>query len=173
MRCDDVGTTEHLSSAKWCRVLPYRDGQACSEQPLRVTAGTLGATAIQQLAGEAEAACVAGEVDRATGVATRLAGLLQGLRRSAAAALAEDPAETVEELPLFGAEIESQVMVDLIVLLRLQNLSAMDRFSSISRQLQCHLGKESYELVRDHVDNLRFSDAANALEETQVKKSAA
>ena len=64
-------------------------------------------------------------------------------------------------------------MVDLIDLLRQQSLSAMDRFSSISRQLQSLLGKESYELVRDHVDNLRFSDAANALEETQVKKSAA
>jgi CheY-like chemotaxis protein/two-component sensor histidine kinase len=137
------------------------------------SAGTLGATAIQQLAGEAEAACVAGEVDRATSVATRLAGLLQGLRQSAAAALAEDPAETEEELPLFGAEIEPQIVVDLIDLLRLQNLSAMDRFNSISRQLQCLLGKESYELVRSHVDNLRFSDAANALEENQVKKSAA
>jgi PAS domain S-box-containing protein len=137
------------------------------------SAGTLGATAIQQLAGEAEAACVAGEVDRATRVATRLAGLLQGLRRSAAAALAEYPAETEEELPLFGAEIEPQVVVDLIDLLRLQNLSAMDRFSSMSRQLQCLLGKESYELVRNHVDNLRFTDAANALEESRVKKSAA
>ena len=137
------------------------------------SAGTLGATAIQQLAGEAEAACVAGEVDRATSVATRLAGLLQGLRRSAAAALAEYPAKTEEELPLVGAEIEPQVVVDLIDLLRLQNLSAMDRFSSMSRQLQCLLGKESYELVRSHVDNLRFTDAANALEENQVKKSAA
>jgi PAS domain S-box-containing protein len=137
------------------------------------SAGTLGATAIQRLAGEAEAAYAAGEADRATGLATTLAGLLQELRRSAAAALAADPAETEKEVPPVGAGIEPQAVVDLIELLRQQSLSAMDRFSSISRQLHSLLGKESYELVRNHVDNLRFNDAANALEQTQVKKSAA
>jgi CheY-like chemotaxis protein len=137
------------------------------------SAGTLGATAIQRLAGEAEAACAAGEVDRAASFAIRLADLLQGLRRSAAAVLVEDPAETEEEAALVGAAIEPEAVVDLIDLLRQQSLSAMDRFSSISRQLQSLLGKESYELVRDHVDNLRFSDAANALEEAEVKTSVA
>jgi CheY-like chemotaxis protein len=157
---------------------PTNDRAALAVQAGRMhklvgSAGTLGATAIQQLAGEAEAACAAGDVDRATSFATRLAGLLQGLRRSAAAALAEYPTETEEEVAPVGAEIEPHAVVDLIDLLRQQSLSAMDRFSSISRQLQCLLGKESFELVRSHVDNLRFSDAANALEENQVKKSAA
>ena len=134
---------------------------------LRGGAGTLGATKIQQLAGEAEAACTAGEIDRATYLAARLAALLQRLRRSAAPTLAAGSAETEEEALLLNATIEPQAVTDLIDLLRRQSLSAIDRFSSLSRQLQCLLGKESYELVRNQIDNLDFSDAANALEETQ------
>ena len=51
---------------------------------LRGSAGMLGAKAIQQLAGEAEAACVAGEVELAADLATTLAMMLQRLARSAA-----------------------------------------------------------------------------------------
>src|SRR5450631_579236 len=142
--------------------------QAGRMHKLRGGAGMLGAAAIQQLAGEAEAACAAGEVDRATYLATRLAALLQRLQRSAAATLAANPAKTEEEAPLVGATIEPQALADLIDLLRQQSLSAMDRFSSLSRPLQSVLGKESYELVRSHIDNLQFSDAANALEETHL-----
>ena len=142
--------------------------QAGRMHKLRGGAGMLGAAAIQQLAGEAEAACAAGEVDRATHLATRLAALLQRRQRSAAATLAANPAKSEEEAPLVGATIEPQALADLIDLLRQQSLSAMDRFSSLSRPLQCVLGKESYELVRSHIDNLQFSDAANALEETRL-----
>jgi glycosylphosphatidylinositol transamidase (GPIT) subunit GPI8 len=53
---------------------------------------------------------------------------------------------------------------DLIDLLRQQSLSATDHFTSISSQLRRHLSKDSYALVRDHIDNLQFRDAANALE---------
>jgi PAS domain S-box-containing protein len=141
--------------------------QAGRMHKLRGGAGMLGAKKIQQLAGEAEAACTAGEIDRATYLAARLAALLKRLRRSAAPALAAGSAGTEEEALLVGAKIEPQVLADLIDLLRRQNLSAMDRFSSVSRQLQCQLGKESYELIRNQIDNLEFTDAANALEETQ------
>ena len=134
---------------------------------LRGGAGMLGATAIHELAGEAEAACAAGDVDRAAYLATRLAALLQRLRASAAPALA-DLAQTQEESPFTGAKIEPQALADFIDLLRQQSLSAMDRFGSISRQLESLLGKESYELVRSQIDNLQFSDAADALEEAQV-----
>ncbi|HLY89955.1 MAG TPA: PAS domain S-box protein, partial [Acetobacteraceae bacterium] len=97
--------------------------QAGRMHKLTGSAGTLGATAIQQLAGEAEAAYTAGEVDRAANLAARLAGLLRGLRRSAAAALAAYPAETKEEEPFAGAVIEPREVFDLIDLLRHQNLA--------------------------------------------------
>jgi CheY-like chemotaxis protein len=134
---------------------------------LRGSAGMLGAKAIQQLAGAAEAACVAGEVTRAARLAKRLAAALQRLRQSAEPALmaAQAPSEEVA-LPS-DDELEPQVVADLVDLLRQQSLSAMDRFSSISPQLRRLLSKGSYELVRDHMDNLQFSDAAKALEASQ------
>jgi HPt (histidine-containing phosphotransfer) domain-containing protein len=133
---------------------------------LKGVAGTLGAKAIQRLAGEAEAACVAGEVKRAAHLATRLASQLQGLRQSASPTLKAARAQAEGSLALLSdGEIEPQVLVDLVDRLRQQSLSVLDRFTSISPQLRRLLGKDSYEVVRNHIDNLQFRDAANALEE--------
>ena len=126
----------------------------------------LGAKAIHLLAGEAEAACVAGEVDLASDLAASLAALLQRLKECAAPALNASYANTKEEVAS-GVELEPQALTDLVGLLRQQSLSAMDRFRSISPQLRRLLSTSSYELVRDHIDNLQFSDAATALEESQ------
>jgi CheY-like chemotaxis protein len=135
---------------------------------LRGSAGILGAKAIQQLAGEAEAACGAGEVERATHLAARLVAQLQGLRQNAAPVFMAARVQAEEEALPSGAELESQLLADLVVLLRQQSLSAMGRFSSISPQLRRLLSKGSYERVRVHIDNLQFSDAANALEASQL-----
>ena len=132
---------------------------------LRGIAGTLGAKAIQELAGEAEAACVACELERATHLATRVAAMLQGLRQSTASAFAAAPAWAEDEALLSGDALEPQVLAALVDLLRRQSLSAKDRFNSLSPQLRRLLSTDSYKLVRDHIDNLQFSDAANALEE--------
>jgi PAS domain S-box-containing protein len=130
---------------------------------LRGSAGMLGAKAIQQLACESEAACAAGDAARAAQLATRLATILQRLQQSAAPALMA--AQTQEAATLSNrAELEPQDLVDLVELLRQQSLSAIDYFSSISPQLRGLLSEESYELVRNHIDNLQFTDAANALE---------
>jgi len=133
---------------------------------LRGSAGMLGAKAIHQLAGEAEAACVAGEVDLASDLAASLAALLQRLKESAAPALNASYGNTEEEVAS-EEELEPRALADLVDLLRQQSLSAMDRFRTISPQLRRHLSASSYELVRDHIDNLQFSDAATALEESQ------
>jgi len=135
---------------------------------LRGSAGMLGAKAIQQLAGEAEAACAANETERAQALTARLCIELQRLNQNALPALAAARAKA-EELPLAGAgELELQLVADLIGLLRQQSLSAMDRFNSISPQLRRHMTKDSYEIVRKHIDNLQFSDAALALEASQA-----
>ena len=63
-----------------------------------------------------------------------------------------------------AGELEPRALTDLIELLRQQNLSAAARFKSISPQLYGLLGKETYELAREHIDNLRFRDAAEALQ---------
>ena len=43
----------------------------------------------------------------------------------------------------------------------------MDRFAVLSPQLRRHLGTASYDVVRDHMDNLQFSNAADQLEASQ------
>jgi CheY-like chemotaxis protein len=135
---------------------------------LRGSAGMLGAKAIQQLAGEAEAACAAGAVERAAQLATKLATQLQQLHRHAAPAFMGGRAQAEEAVLPGGGELEKQALADFIALLRGQSLSAMDRFTSISPQLRRSLSTGSYELVRDHIENLQFSDAAEALEASQT-----
>jgi hypothetical protein len=55
-------------------------------------------------------------------------------------------------------------------LLQQQNMSAVDRFNSLSPQLRGLLSRRTYDAVRDHIDNLKFGDAAQLLEETLEKK---
>ena len=131
---------------------------------LRGSAGLLGAKAIQRLAGEAEAACVGGDAALAGPLAEDLASELHRLRQSAEPAfqLRQAPAE---EVPMQGGgPLETGALAELVGLLRQQKLSAMDRFKTLSPQLRGHLRQGEYERVEDHLDNLRFSDAANILE---------
>jgi hypothetical protein len=79
-----------------------------------------------------------------------------------ALATAEEPCT-----PPGGDGLEPKVLADFVDLLRQQSMSAMERFSCLSQQLQRRLSRGSFELVRDHIDNLRFSDAADVLEGSQ------
>ncbi|MBK6850202.1 MAG: PAS domain S-box protein [Burkholderiales bacterium] len=132
---------------------------------LRGSAGMLGATAIHQLAGEAEAACAAGDAERAAHFATRLMAQLQRLAQSAAPLfdLARATAEPAEPAPC--ASIDPQALTDLANLLRQQSLSALERFTALSGPLRAWLGPERHALVRDNVRNLRFAEALQTLEE--------
>jgi hypothetical protein len=76
------------------------------------------------------------------------------------------PKEEVAELRT-GGELKPQELASLIRKLRRQSLSAMDQFGSMSPQLRRVLGKDSYEQVRDHIENLQFNDAAKVLEGSQ------
>jgi CheY-like chemotaxis protein len=135
---------------------------------LRGSAGMLGAKAIQHLAGEAEAACAAGEVERAAHLATRLATQLLRLHQSATPTLNALRAEAGEAALASDGDLEPQLLIDLIARLRKQDLSAVDCFSAIAPQLQRCLG-QSYALMRDHMDNLRFNDAVKVLEGRQTR----
>jgi CheY-like chemotaxis protein len=137
---------------------------------LRGSAGMLGAKAIHQLAGEAEAACVGGDAARSAHLATRLATKLLHLRQRAAPALvvaAPIPAEA-ESAPISGDALEPEVLAAFVDLLRQQSMSAIDCFSGLSPQLRRLLSRGSFELLRGHMDNLQFSDAARALEASQL-----
>lgn len=130
---------------------------------LRGSAGMLGAKAIQQLAGEAEHACAAGEAARAAQLAAQLASLLKALNENTApivtATHIQDP-----QPQLSNDQFSRLDLADLIKLLRRQSWSAMNRFSDISPQLRRFLGKDAYERVAAHIGNLRFEQAAQVLE---------
>ena len=76
---------------------------------------------------------------------------------------AEDPSAAT-----IGDRLEPQALADFVGLLRQQSMSAMERFSELSPRLQRLLSKGSFDLVRQHIDNLQFSDAANAREAGQL-----
>jgi len=154
----DVGVSAPASEPEALAV------QAARLHKLRGSAGLLGAKEIQQVAREAEAACVAGEVELAADLATALAMMLQRLARSAAPLLEAGRAQAGLAVLQGAGELEPRALTDLIELLRQQNLSAAARFMSISPQLHGLLGKETYDLAREHIDNLRFRDAADALQ---------
>jgi PAS domain S-box-containing protein len=130
---------------------------------LKGSAGMLGAKEIQQLAGEAEAACAAGEIEQVAELSMRLAAHLQRLRRDAALALAAVPMRSRAGRAQDCAVVEPEAVAELVDLLRRQSLAAVDRFTSMSPGLRRLLGQGSYERVRDHLDNLRFDAAADAL----------
>ncbi len=131
---------------------------------LRGSAGLLGAKAIQRLAGEAEAACVGGDVALAGPLAQDLASELHRLRQSAEPAFQSRQAPA-EEVPVQGGDpLEMDALTELVGLLRQQKLSAMDRFKALSPQLRSHFSRGAYERVAEYLDSLRFSDAADILE---------
>jgi PAS domain S-box-containing protein len=131
---------------------------------LRGSAGLLGAKTIQRLAGETEAAGVVGDVALAASLAMDLASELQHLGQSAAAAFRSRQAPAVEAVADGGDPLGMDALAELVGLLRRQQLSAMDRFKALSPQLRSHLRGGDYERVEEHLDSLRFSDAADILE---------
>ena len=130
---------------------------------LRGSAGLLGAKAIQRLAGEAEAACVGGDIALANPLALDLASELHRLRQSAEPAFQSRQAPA-DEAPAPGVPLDMGALAELVGLLRQQRLSAMDCFKALSPQLRGHLRQGEYERVEDHLDSLRFGDAADILE---------
>jgi len=149
---------------------PGADAQALTRHAgcmhkLRGGASLLGAKAIARLAGEAETACREGSAARAAPIAAELAARLQALAQSAApafaAAMAADAAEAVVSS---AGEADPQVVVELVKLLRQKDLSSLDYFGTVSPQLRRLLGQHSYAALRHQVENLQFTNAANALD---------
>jgi len=131
---------------------------------LRGSAGLLGAKAIQRLAGDAEAACVGGDAALAGPLARNLAAELHRLRQSAEPAFQSRQAPVADAMEQGGDPLEMDALAELVGLLRQQRLSAMDRFKALSPQLRGHLRQGEYERVEEHLDSLRFGDAADILE---------
>jgi HPt (histidine-containing phosphotransfer) domain-containing protein len=130
---------------------------------LRGGACMLGATVIAELAGKVEAACVSGDMKRATTLAGRLALQLRRARVSAERVFIAARAEADDGASGTGAELEPHLLVELDALLRRQDPTALDRFRDIGPQLKHRMGSVSYGVICGHLDHLEFEDAANEL----------
>ncbi len=134
---------------------------------LRGSAGMLGAKEIQQLAGEAELACAAGDVAHASPLAAALVVALHRLEQNSTAAFLTSRTPVEEALPREGDPLELKDLTELVSLLHQQRLAAVDRFKSLAPQLRRHLSQPVYDHVREQIDNLQFGDAADSLEASQ------
>jgi hypothetical protein len=62
--------------------------------------------------------------------------------------------------PACDVPLQPGQLIELVRLLREQSLAALERFHSLAPPLRRHLGENRFEITRDHVDNLRFLEAA-------------
>ena len=132
---------------------------------LKGSASMLGATAIAQLAAEAEDSLRAGDGDGAKAVEARLAISLRALREHAAVALAAPRHGVVEAHP--GGEPIlplAQALPRLLDLLRAFDLRAAERFAALSPQLRRQLGSAVHTRLKNQMDKLEFGGAVELLE---------
>ncbi len=130
------------------------------------SAGILGAKGIHQLAADIRAAVVAERLAEAEPLAALLQTQLQLLRLCATPVLEAARAERQLEAdaPSSGVELENEQLDGLVDLLRGQNLAAVTAFDMIAPQLRAKMGNEKFAVIRDHIDGLRFVDAAASLQ---------
>jgi CheY-like chemotaxis protein len=135
---------------------------------LRGSAGMVGATSIQLLAAETEAACARGDAAGALQHTSGLAVLVQRLVDCTGPLFLAEKLR--EEQSRIGASawapdgaVARERMAELIALLGTQTLSAVDRYEAITPQLRSLLGEAAFAVVGDHMDNLRFTEAARIL----------
>jgi PAS domain S-box-containing protein len=141
---------------------------------LNGSAGMLGANAVQQLAIDARAACVAGETKRLERLADALVIELLRLGQSAEPVLRTAKRRVSEAHKPPGVEdaLTPEVVTELIGALRQQSLSALCRFDAVSSQLRSMLGEKKFEVVRDLLDDLKFIAAAETLAESNSDRGA-
>ena len=138
--------------------------QAARMHKLRGAAGLLGAREIHQLATEAEAACRGGGAEVCADLSAQIAGKLRQMKSSAALLIC---ASTQEEHSLASETpepISAPALQALIRLLRQQSFEALDRFNEVAPSLRLSLGDASFGRLRQHLDQLRFGEMADALE---------
>ena len=142
-------------------------GEAARQHKLRGSAGMLGAKGVQQLAGQAEAACRGGDAALARALRQRIATEIAALQRAAGPFLdATSQQATVSVVAAMPGHPPAQVVEveALVAMLREQSLAALDRFAALAPGLCAWAGPSTFAAIGDDVDNLRFAAAADALE---------
>jgi HPt (histidine-containing phosphotransfer) domain-containing protein len=137
--------------------------QAARMHKLMGISGQLGAKAIYELARKTEDACRRGESTRALQLQKRLASEFERLNYDARLHLLS-PMLTPESTPSDNPGLSAGELDELCDLLRQQSLSALDCFGPLAPRLKRRLGKEAFERLRGHMDNLEFAAVAQVLQ---------
>jgi PAS domain S-box-containing protein len=140
---------------------------------LRGGACMLGATTVYSLAGEAEAACINGDMEHASQLTATLISEMQRLSMNAQPLLLAVRVQADEISMPDGVAIDSRHIDELRALLRQQSLAAVDRFKSLSPQLRQFMGNAPFDRMSVHIDNLRFEDASHELPDSAQPRDAA
>ena len=128
---------------------------------LRGTAGNLGAGDLQSTAAELEIALINEHSANVQEGLLRLKAQLQRLRAAAAPALAVE----AQQRRATGEGGDASQALKLLESLKAHDLNALSLFRSLEQPLEHMLDRFRYEQLRGHIECLRFSDAAQLLDE--------
>jgi hypothetical protein len=138
--------------------------QASRMHKLKGSAGSLGATALHALAGDAETACRVGDIELAADRSQRVAAQLRLLRLASDSVLGLVSSPPDSGVTCADAKLDPEALRELVHLLHERSLSARSRFNVLSPSLRRHLGDASFAVARGHVEHLRFGEAALLIE---------
>ncbi len=134
---------------------------------LRGAAASLGAKSIYFIAGQVEAAYLAGDLELAAHLRTRLAEAMRRLKEAAKPVLPGGAgAATAAAAAAAGEGLAADTpgnLERLDELLRRQDLAALALFKSVSIDLERLLGVTPYRRIQGHIENLRFEQASHDL----------
>jgi HPt (histidine-containing phosphotransfer) domain-containing protein len=154
----EVGSSNTLESPQALASYGARMHKLCG------AAGQLGAGAVQELAGRIEASCRNNEVSRAIALSRRLSVELEQLRLIAATLLAASIPSAADAIPTQVSELDPQRLATIVDRLRAQDLAVRSEIRAIVPWARHALGPASFELLSEHVRELRFGEAADLLE---------
>lgn len=126
---------------------------------LRGSAGNVGATDIHAMATLAEQACRHNDLTNATSQIVTLNRMLASLARASEALVSEG------QVAATGANLSLAHVDNLVRLLRQQHIEALSLFEALAEPLRHQLGEQRFSDLRLLIDQLRFVEAADWIEQ--------
>jgi PAS domain S-box-containing protein len=148
---------EHVSQASALAALPAR------LHNLKGSAGTLGAKSIENLAARAELACLGGHTERAGAALRPLVEALKALRQHAGPVLQRAQERAAQPPMAASAPLDPAALAALVGMLNHSDLGALSAFAELSPSLRLIMPADAFGQLSEHIDNLQFAEAAQAL----------
>lgn len=140
---------------------------------LKGASATLGVTRVFECARDAETAAGAGDLIVFRQRMERAEAELDALgSRIAAAAVLAAPRPQASDRPESPDDGEPVDLAAFAAALRTQSLASLRKFDALDLRLDRLLGVEVAQVLRDHIDHLRFSAAADLVERSSRDSSA-